>query len=107
MSHPLCYNRLMIIETDMKNKIKTFNVETEGRYGQLGNYIIEAPTLEIATARAKSANHYIFDISEVQESTQKIEDNFSDMMPTSEEFWYDAQPETYEPSCYDGTYSEM
>ena len=46
-------------------------------------------------------------LSEVQESTQKIEDNFSDMMPTSEEYWYDAQPETYEPSCYDGTYSEM
>tara|TARA_R110000824_G_scaffold304839_1_gene492630 strand:+ start:21 stop:281 length:261 start_codon:yes stop_codon:yes gene_type:complete len=46
-------------------------------------------------------------LSEVQESTQKIEDNFSDMMPTAEEFWYDAQPEAYEPSCYDGTYSEM
>ena len=46
-------------------------------------------------------------LSEVQESTQKSEDNSSDMMPTSEEYWYDAQPETYEPSCYDGTYSEM
>ena len=47
----------------------------------------------LATAIAKSAKHYIFDISEVQESTQKIEDNFRDMMPTAEEFWYDAQPE--------------
>ena len=45
-------------------------------------------------------------LSEVQESTQKIEDNFSDMMPTTEEFWYEAQPEPYEPNCYDGTYSE-
>ena len=45
--------------------------------------------------------------SEVQESTKNIEDDFSDMMPTAEEFWYDAQPEAYEPSCYDGTYSEM
>ena len=26
MSHPLCYNRFMIIETDMKNKLKTFEV---------------------------------------------------------------------------------
>jgi hypothetical protein len=33
-------------------------------------------------------------------------DDFNDMMPTAEEFWYDAQPEAYEPSCYDGTYSE-
>jgi len=45
--------------------------------------------------------------SKVQESTQKIEDDFSDMMPTSEEFWADAMPEPYEPSPYDGTYSEM
>jgi len=73
--------------------MKTFTVETEDRYGRLGDYTIEAPTLELATAVAKSANHYIFDISEVQESTQKIEDNFRDMMPTAEEFWYDAQPE--------------
>lgn len=43
--------------------------------------------------------------SEVQESTQNIED-FSDMMPTSEEF-YDLYPEPYEPNPYDGTYSEM
>tara|TARA_R110002020_G_scaffold52943_1_gene148478 strand:- start:130 stop:375 length:246 start_codon:yes stop_codon:yes gene_type:complete len=77
----------------MKDIQKTFTVETEDRYGRLGDYKIEAPTLEIATAKAKSANHYIFDISEVQESTQKIEDNFRDMMPTAEEFWYDAQPE--------------
>ena len=45
--------------------------------------------------------------SEVQESTKNIEDDFSDMMPTAEEFWYDAQPEAYEPSGYEGTYSEM
>ena len=77
----------------MKDTMKTFTVETEDRYGRLGDYTIEAHTLELATAVAKSANHYIFDISEVQESTQKIEDNFRDMMPTAEEFWYDAQPE--------------
>ena len=91
----------------MRNKMKTFKIETEDRYGRFNEYEIQAESLELATAVAKSAKHYIFDISEVQESTQKIEDNFSDMMPTSEEFWYDAQPETYEPSCYDGTYSEM
>ena len=91
----------------MRNEMKTFRIETEDRYGRFNEYKIEAESLELATAKAKSANHYIFDISEVQESTQKIEDNFSDMMPTSEEFWYDAQPEAYEPSCYDGTYSEM
>ena len=45
--------------------------------------------------------------SEVEETTQKIEDDFSDMMPTAEEFWADAMPEPYEPSPYDGTYSEM
>jgi len=44
--------------------------------------------------------------SEVQESTQNIEDDLRDMMPTSEEF-YDLHPEPYEPSPYDGTYSEM
>ena len=34
-------------------------------------------------------------------------DDFRDMMPTAEEFWHDAQPESYEPNCYDGTYSEI
>ena len=35
-------------------------------------------------------------------------DEFRDMMPSSEEFYADAMgPEPYEPSCYDGTYSEM
>ena len=35
-------------------------------------------------------------------------DECRDMMPTSEEFYADAMwPEPYEPSCYDGTYSEM
>jgi len=35
-------------------------------------------------------------------------ESFRDMMPTSEEFYADAMgPEPYEPSCYDGTYSEM
>ena len=34
-------------------------------------------------------------------------DKFRDMMPTSEEVYYDAGPEPYEPNCYDGTYSEM
>jgi hypothetical protein len=48
----------------MKDTMKTFTVETEDRYGRLGDYKIEAPTLEIATAKAKSANHYIFDIKE-------------------------------------------
>ena len=91
----------------MKNEMKKYKIETEDRYGRFNDYEIQAESLEVATARIKLANHYIFDISEVQESTQKIEDNFSDMMPTAEEFWYDAQPETYEPSCYDGTYSEM
>ena len=49
----------------MKDIQKTFTVETEDRYGRLGDYKIEAPTLEIATAKAKSAKHYIFDIKEV------------------------------------------
>jgi len=34
-------------------------------------------------------------------------ESFRDMMPTAEEFYADAGPENYEPSCYDGTYSEM
>jgi len=34
-------------------------------------------------------------------------ESFRDMMPTSEEVYYDAGPEPYEPSCYDGTYSEV
>ena len=45
--------------------------------------------------------------SKVQESTQNIEDDFSDMMPTAEEFYADMTPEPYEPNCYDGTYSEV
>ena len=48
----------------MKDTMKTFTVETEDRYGRLGDYAIEAPTLELATAVAKSANNYIFDIKE-------------------------------------------
>ena len=91
----------------VKDTMKTYKIETEDRYGRFNDYEIQAESLELATAVAKSAKHYISDVSEVQESTQKIEDNFSDMMPTAEEFWYDAQPEAYEPSCYDGTYSEM
>jgi len=43
---------------------------------------------------------------EVQESTINIEGDLRDMMPASEEF-YDLYPEPYEPSPYDGTYSEM
>jgi len=104
MSHLPCYT---IRIKNMRNKMKTFKIETEDRYGRFNEYEIQAESLELATAVAKSAKHYISDVSEVQESTQKIEDNFSDMMPTAEEFWYDAQPEAYEPSCYDGTYSEM
>ena len=34
-------------------------------------------------------------------------ESFRDMMPTSEEFYADMGPEPYEPSPYDGTYSEM
>ena len=104
MSHLLWYTYSI---NKMRNEMKTFKIETEDRYGRFNDYEIQAESLELATAVAKSANHYISDVSEVQESTQKIEDNFSDMMPTAEEFWYDAQPEAYEPSCYDGTYSEM
>ena len=70
MSHLVWYTYSMIIETDMK----TYRIETEDRYGRFNEYKIEAPTLEIATAKAKSAKHYIFDVSEVRESTQKIED---------------------------------
>ena len=46
--------------------------------------------------------------SKEEETSQNIEDDFRDMMPTSEEFYADAMgPEPYEPSPYDGTYSEM
>ena len=54
--------------------MKTFKIETEDRYGRFNEYKIEAESLELATAKAKSAKHYIFDVSEVRESTQKIED---------------------------------
>jgi len=92
--------------------MKTFRVETESYYSVSKNaYDIQAESWEVANAIAEQQPHVMVvdvkEISEVQESTQKIEDDFSDMMPTAEEFWYDAQPETYEPSCYDGTYSEM
>jgi len=101
----------MKIKTDMKN----YRIETEDRYGRFNEYDIQAESLEVATAIAnKRVNlpngSFVMDIkeiSEVQESTKKVEDDFRDMMPTAEEFWYDAQPETYEPNCYDGTYSEM
>ena len=71
MSHLLWYTYSI---NKMRNKMKTFKIETEDRYGRFNEYEIQAESLELATAVAKSAKHYISDVSEVQESTQKIED---------------------------------
>tara|TARA_R110002012_G_C11502338_1_gene597474 strand:+ start:233 stop:388 length:156 start_codon:yes stop_codon:yes gene_type:complete len=49
----------------MKDTMKTFKVETEDRYGRFNEYEIQAESLELATAVANSANHYIFDIKEI------------------------------------------
>ena len=46
--------------------MKTFRVETEDRYGRFNEYEIQAETLELATLIAGKANHYIFDIVEVE-----------------------------------------
>ena len=54
--------------------MKKYKIETEDRYGRFNDYEIQAESLEVATARIKLAKHYIFDVSEVRESTQKIED---------------------------------
>jgi len=120
MSHLPCYT---IRIKNMKNKMKTFRVETEDRYGQFDDYDFQAESLEAATAIANKRVNLpngavVTDIKELAvsqngttfpkgESTKKVGDDFRDMMPTAEEFWYDAQPEAYEPNCYDGTYSEM
>jgi hypothetical protein len=51
-------------------------------------------------------NQFInMDINEPKENN----DDLRELMPTSEEFYADmiTLPETYEPSPYDGTYSEM
>ena len=105
MSHLVWYTRGMIIETDMKDKLFEVRIATWSD-GTITTTHIKAHDLAHAERIAKR-KWGTTRVSEVQESTQKIEDNFSDMMPTAEEFWYDAQPEPYEPSCYDGTYSEM
>jgi len=65
MSHLPCYT---IRIKNMRNKMKTFRVETEDRYGLFNSYDIQAETLELATLIAKKANHYIFDIEEVGSS---------------------------------------
>ena len=48
----------------VKDTMKTYKIETEDRYGRFNDYEIQAESLELATAVAKSANHYIFDIKE-------------------------------------------
>ena len=65
----------------MKNKMKTFRVETEDRYGRFNDYDFQAESLEAATAIANERvnlpnGSFVMDIKEipeVQESTQKIE----------------------------------
>ena len=49
MSHLPCYT---IRIKNMKNKMKTFRVETEDRYGQFDDYDFQAESLEVATAIA-------------------------------------------------------
>ena len=68
MSHLPCYT---IRIKNMRNKMKTFRVETEDRYGRFNSYDIQAETLELATLIAKKANHYIFDIEEVETKEEK------------------------------------
>jgi len=49
----------------MENE-KTFNVETEDRYGQFNEYDIQAESLEVATAIANAQPHVI--VTDVKES---------------------------------------
>jgi len=60
----------------MKNKMKTFRVETEDRYGRFNEYDIQAETLELATLIAdKRANlpngAFVTDIKEVEAKEEK------------------------------------
>lgn len=55
----------------------------------------------------EAAKHQSEEVIHEENPTVIERDDFREMMPTAEEFWYDSQPETYEPNCYDGTYSEI
>jgi len=65
----------------MKNKMKTFRVETEDRYGRFSDYDFQAESLEAATAIANERvnlpnGSFVMDIKEIpeaQESAQKVE----------------------------------
>ena len=85
MSHLVCYNRLMIIETDMKNKMKTFRVETEDRYGKFNEYDIQTENLELATLIADkrvNLSNGAF-VTSIKEVATKVEKPWS-----PREFWH-------------------
>ena len=68
----------------MKNKMKTYKIETEDRYGRFNEYDLPAESLEAATATANKRVNlpngaFVIDVEEkpeVQESTQKVEGEF-------------------------------
>ena len=76
MSHLVWYTRRMIIKTDMKDKMKTFNVETEDRYGQFGEFEIQTENLELATLIADKRDNlpngaFVTSIKEVAAKEEK------------------------------------
>ena len=88
MSHLVWYTNSMIIETDMKNKMKTFRVETEDRYGDFNEYDIQTENLELAALIADkrvnlSNGAFVTSIKEVATKEEK---------PWSpREFWNDKE----------------
>jgi len=76
MSHRVCYTRRMIIKTDMRNKMKTFRIETEDRYGRFNEYEIQTETLELATLIANkrvnlSNGAFAVSVKEVEAKEEK------------------------------------
>ena len=67
MSHLPCYT---IRIKNMRNKMKTFRVETEDRYGRFNDYDFQAESLEAATATANErvnlpSGAFVMDVKEI------------------------------------------
>jgi len=67
MSNPPWYTIRM---KNMRNKMKTFRVETEDRYGRFNDYDFQAESLEAATATANERVNlpngaFVMDVKEI------------------------------------------
>ena len=73
MSHLPCYT---IRIKNMRNKMKTYKIETEDRYGRFNEYDIRAESLELATLIAEKRVNlpngaFVIDVKEVETKEEK------------------------------------